>query len=1492
MPNLDTSDVSNMTRMFDECTALTALDLSNFNTEEVRSMLDMFLFCTSLTSLDLKSFNTKNVNDMRGMFRGSSSLNSLDLASLDMSNVSQMGGMFKDISLVSLTLGDAFKFDNPNSNLRKPRAIVSVSDLNREGKYLTDNWIKKEDSSLVYTTADFMANYGKGDLKAGTYVAEIKPLIWGDAPYRFDSNTGVLTINSGTLGEAESAPWNKTDNSKVAGEKIKKIVFTGETKAPVNATALFKSLKNLTEIEALPNLDTSDVSNMSRMFEGCSALTTLDLSNFNTEKVTSMLDMFLFCGSLTTLDLKSFNTKNVTDMRGMFRACSSLKSLNLSNFDTSNGSLMGGMFTETVLSSLTLGDKFKFRGDGINLPEPAALATGDKLTGKWIKMNRGSYPHSPNGFMREYGKKDLTAGTYVAEIKAPLLWGDAPYTFDKNTGVLTVESGRLSKSDASPWNKEGDEKIAGEKIKKIVFTAATKAPEDSTDLFKDLNNLTEIAGLTNLDTSEVTSMYNLFRDCSSLMTFDISNFSTSKLTNTRDMFRGCTSLLTLDLSTFNTKNVNDMRGMFRTCTSLNTLDISALDTSSVSTLMQMFEDVPLTSLTLGDNFRFVNTDSYLSLLQEKSKLAALREGNCLSGNWIKKDNPSPVYTTDDFTTNYGKTAGLQAGTYVAETKPVFWGDAPYAFDSDTGVLTVSPGTLDVFANTPWIRDDFYKINSDQIKKIVFTGENKAPENCNSLFSNLISLKEIVGLDKLDTSGVFSMANMFLSCTMLEKLDLSSFDTSKVNIYFKMFYNCKNLKSLDISSFNSTSNPFANLPTKSYVFDMFKDCTSLASLTLGDKFALHNIMELSDPKVLHSWERPTGNWIRKDGNSKAYSTKNFVANYGKGDLTAGTYIAEVKPIKWGSALWTFDPDSGILTVNSGTLEAGATTSPWKRTDRQNIDPNSVKQIVFTGKTQAPKNSEALFSDLPNLTDIVNLTNLDTSKVTDMSRMFIGCKSLKTLDLSQFNTSNVTKTEWMFQDCASLTELNLKSFDTSKLTKMWMMFSGCASLTSIDLSNFDTKNVVTMGKLFYGCSSLTSVNLSSFDTSQVTHMGEMFQNCTSLTSLDLSSFDTGKVTTMQKLFKNTPLASLTLGVKFKSVGRDTDLPIPTALNDGDKLTGNWIRKDGQSKAYSPENFMANYGKGDLKAGTYVGELIYGGAVLETTISFSTDSGKTAATTADIGDKLQGKITVKHTADSPKDAIASVIKLSTISLLTDAWAVSPTVTVTTFDQDGKQTATKAQTIKDNELSLPALPFDSYIEITITGTAWEKAYAIPNGNYHYTLSHQNQFGVQKVEKSDNFVINSGAFGFKSVPNISFTDSILPIKSNQFIDRKDTDYAISVTDYRGTRLPDGETVKPDRVNWEITATASPFKDATGKTIKLSTMAVSFTKAIGKTTELGADATLITSHDVTGETAKDNHLTKLSWAKELGFKAIVHNRSGLDTTKYTADVEFDLRTAP
>ena len=103
----------------------------------------------------------------------------------------------------------------------------------------------------------------------------------------------------------------------------------------------------------LSSFDTSNVTNMSSMFYGCSSLTSLDLSNFNTSSVTNMQSMFSQCSSLTSLDLSSFNTSSVTNMDSMFSGCSSLTSLDLSSFNTSSVTDMQSMFSQcSLLTSL------------------------------------------------------------------------------------------------------------------------------------------------------------------------------------------------------------------------------------------------------------------------------------------------------------------------------------------------------------------------------------------------------------------------------------------------------------------------------------------------------------------------------------------------------------------------------------------------------------------------------------------------------------------------------------------------------------------------------------------------------------------------------------------------------------------------------------------------------------------------------------------------------------------------------------------------------------------------------------------------------------------------------------------------------------------------------------------------------------------------------------------------------------------------------------
>ena len=103
--NFDTSNVTNMNYMFQNCQSLTHLDLKNFNTDAAVTMRAIFARCSKLTELNLNNFNTSNVTNMRDMFYGCSSLTVLDVSNFNTSNVTNMIGMFGNCSsLIELNL--------------------------------------------------------------------------------------------------------------------------------------------------------------------------------------------------------------------------------------------------------------------------------------------------------------------------------------------------------------------------------------------------------------------------------------------------------------------------------------------------------------------------------------------------------------------------------------------------------------------------------------------------------------------------------------------------------------------------------------------------------------------------------------------------------------------------------------------------------------------------------------------------------------------------------------------------------------------------------------------------------------------------------------------------------------------------------------------------------------------------------------------------------------------------------------------------------------------------------------------------------------------------------------------------------------------------------------------------------------------------------------------------------------------------------------------
>lgn len=178
----------------------------------------------------------------------------------------------------------------------------------------------------------------------------------GALTFYYDNQRNSRPGTAYDLNEGSNNPgWSINANN------ITTVVFDASfaNTLPTSTFLWFNGCGNLTEIQGLGYLNTSEVTNMGLMFANCISLTSLDLSNFNTAKVTNMTMMFYECSSLTSLDVTNFNTANVLSMQLMFDFCNSLTSLDVSSFNTANVTNIDYMFCECrKLSKLTLGSGF------------------------------------------------------------------------------------------------------------------------------------------------------------------------------------------------------------------------------------------------------------------------------------------------------------------------------------------------------------------------------------------------------------------------------------------------------------------------------------------------------------------------------------------------------------------------------------------------------------------------------------------------------------------------------------------------------------------------------------------------------------------------------------------------------------------------------------------------------------------------------------------------------------------------------------------------------------------------------------------------------------------------------------------------------------------------------------------------------------------------------------------------------------------------------
>ena len=348
---LNTEQVTNMSYMFSDCSALTSLDLSNFNTAKVRDMSYMFYRCSALSSLDLSNFNTAIVTNMSYMFFNCANLSSLDLSNFNTAIVSDMSLMFGSCStLSSLDLSNFYTKEVRDRSYMFSRCSA-LTTIYASDKFVTSKVQSgismfsacKNLKGTILNYKDSKTDHTYANCGTNGYFTPVFEYA------EFDKGTGTLTFRRG-LSKPKGAYALNVEASDPGWlthkDEIKEVVFDASfaDARPTSCYKWFWYCTNLATIEGIENLNTENVTNMGVMFCGCQKLSSLDLTNFNTGNVTNMSGMFWGCNGLTSLDLTSFNTANVTDMEQMFVACNGLASLDLTSFNTANVMNMGHMF--------------------------------------------------------------------------------------------------------------------------------------------------------------------------------------------------------------------------------------------------------------------------------------------------------------------------------------------------------------------------------------------------------------------------------------------------------------------------------------------------------------------------------------------------------------------------------------------------------------------------------------------------------------------------------------------------------------------------------------------------------------------------------------------------------------------------------------------------------------------------------------------------------------------------------------------------------------------------------------------------------------------------------------------------------------------------------------------------------------------------------------------------------------------------------------------
>lgn len=953
--------------------------------------------------------------------------------------------------------------------------------------------------------------------------------------------------------------WSKLVSIDLSGWNVTSLVDM--TEAFANCTSL--TSLNLSGWYA-PVLTT-----LESAFSGCEKLQTLDMNDWNVPALTSLSGIFTGYTALTTLNMNGWKADSLTSLGSVFRTPTALKTLNMSDWDVPSLTSMSSAFSGH--SGLTTVNMSNW-----NAPSLTTMYYTFNSCKALTSVDLSGWGDMPALTSMER--------TFMSSSKLQTLdfsgWGNMPKLTTLYQTFYSCQE--LRKLDLSGWGDMPALTTMYEiffdcrKIAAIDMSSWGNMPEltnlhnafyrcyllESLDLFGwNVPKLTDISGLFNgcsvLETIDMsnwkadslTALEGLFSNHTMLKEINMSNFNAPNLTNISRIFNGCTALTTIKIDGWNTKNFTDISSAFKNCIALETLaildwdtsgienmaevfygcgytalDISSWDTSNVTNMTNMFAVGPY-EITLGENFVFCGTDAF-----EPSY-------------WKKKDT-NTVYVGTELCAVYNS---AMAGTYVFDDTDN--GGRCYVFLYENKELVFQGGSLEpdetkgalkqkyiICLSTAYSNSTGYNYSTIQIpwydnntlvNTVVYANEI-SPVRMDYWFYGMSNLTAFEGMDKLDMSGVISLASTFQNCSKLETLDLSSWGEMPMLVSMKSTFNgCSKLESIDFSGWGKMSD-LADMTSAFYY------CRSLKTLDLSSWGEIPSLADMTST----FWYCTALEMISMD-NWKVDS----LASLDSTTFKNCTVLETINISNWNAPLLTslegvFDSLTMLTTVNiNGWIvpsltsidhlfyECSAlTTLNMNRWDAPNL--MSMSYVVQTCQG--------------NVQRTVNISGWKVEKLTSLNDIFNN-SHITTVNMNGWYAPAMTKIGSTYSTAggSSLETVYMRNWDAPNLTDLSGLFSNKSALTTVDMSGWTPFRATDISSVFYGCSSLTTVlGLEEWDTSALKNMSKAFYNCYFL-ELDLSSWNTSGVTDMTNTFAYGPY-KITFGENFRFAGTNAFEP----------------------------------------------------------------------------------------------------------------------------------------------------------------------------------------------------------------------------------------------------------------------------------------------------------------------------------------------------------------